>query len=100
MQNRVVQPSHNPWASPTVLTTKKDGTVGFCMDYRKLNQVTKQDVYPLPRVDDSLDLLAHSKYFTTLNLAPGYWQVKVEPQLQEKIPFVTHFGLYDAIQAV
>ena len=52
-------------------------------------------MYPLPRVDDLLDLLAHSKYFTTLDLASGYWQVKVEPQSQEKTAFVTHSGLFE-----
>ena len=94
-QNGVMQPSQSPWASPIVLTTKKDGTSCFCVDYRRLNQVTKQDVYPLPWVDDSLDLLAHSKYFTTLDLASGYLQVKVEPQSQEKTAFVTHSGLFE-----
>ena len=91
----IIQPSQSPWSSPIVLTTKKDGSARFCIDYRRVNAVTKPDVYPLPRVDDSLDLLAQSRYFTTLDLAAGYWQVKMGSSSQEKTAFVTHSGLYE-----
>ena len=67
----------------------------FCVDYRRLNAVTKTDVFPLPRVDDSLDQLSNSRYFTTLDLAAGYWQVLVEPKSREKTAFVTHSGLFE-----
>ena len=53
------------------------------------------DVFPLPRIDDCLDQLAHSKYFTTLDLASGFWQVKMEPSSVEKTAFVTHSGLFE-----
>ena len=56
---------------------------------------SKMDVYPLPRVDDQLDLLSHSRYFTTLDLATGYWQVSMAPESQEKTAFITHSGLYE-----
>ena len=56
----VIQPSHNPWASPVVLVAKKVGTTCFCVDYQKLNAATKMDVYPLPRIDDMLDLLSNN----------------------------------------
>ena len=73
MQERgIVQPSTSPWASPVVLMSKKDGSHRFCVDFRKLNSMTKKDVYPLPRVDDILDTLGNAKYFTTLDLASGY----------------------------
>ena len=65
--------SASPWASPVVLVRKKDGGTGLCMDYRKLNHITKLDEFPLPRIDEKLDLLAGAKYFTTLDLASGYW---------------------------
>ena len=97
LDHGIIKPSKSPWASPIVLVAKKDGTTRFCVDYRCLNAVTKMDVFPLPRVDDSLDLLANSKYFTTLDLATGYWQVKISPDSQEKTAFVTHSGLYEFV---
>ena len=91
----VVQPSTSAWASPIVLVPKRDGSLCFCVDYRKLNAVTKKDVYPLPRIDDILDTLGKSRYFTTLDLASGYWQIEMDPASQEKSAFVTHHGLFE-----
>ena len=71
LKQGVVVPSSSPWASPIVLVAKKDGTTRFCVDYRKLNAITKSDVFPLPRIDDSLDLLCGTQYFTSLDLASG-----------------------------
>jgi len=64
------------------------------VDYRKLNSVTIQDAYPLPRIDESLDALAGSKYFSTLDLLSGYWQVPLSPNTQEKVAFITRDGLW------
>ena len=86
----VIKPSSSPWASPIVLVRKKDGTLRFCVDYRKLNSVTKDDIFPLPCIDDLLDQLGQAKYFTTLDLASGYWQIPVHHQSQEKTAFITH----------
>ena len=95
LKQGVVTPSHNPWASLVVLVAKKDGTTCFCVDYWKLNAITKMDVHPLPQIDDSLDQLADSCYFSTLDLASGYWQVSMSEESQEKTAFVTWNGLYE-----
>ena len=91
----VIQPSQSPWASPIVLVQKKDGSTRFCVDYRRLNKVTRKDSYPLPRVDDILDSLDGAQWFTTLDLASGYWQVEVDPEHRQKTAFTTGQGLYE-----
>jgi len=77
------------WNSPVVLVWKKDGSWRFCVDYRILNSVIIQGAYPLSRIDESLDALAGSKYFSTLDLLSGYWQVPLIPDTQEKAGFIT-----------
>ena len=95
LEHGVISPSKSPWASPIVLIKKKDGGLRFCVDYRKVNAAMKLDEFPLPRIDDTLDLLAGSRYFTTLDLASGYWQGPIDPASQEKTAFTTFSGLYE-----
>ena len=96
MQRRgVIRPSNSPWASPIVLVPKRDGSNRFCVDFRKLNAVTRRDAYPLPRVDDTLATMSGSKWFSTLDLISGYWQVEVAPEDQEKTAFCTTEGLFE-----
>jgi Reverse transcriptase (RNA-dependent DNA polymerase) len=91
---KVVEPASGPWASPVVLIPKPDGSVRFCVDYRRLNSVTSKDSYALPRIDDSIDSLGGAQYFTTLDANSGYWQIVVSPEDQDKTTFTTHRGLY------
>ncbi|KAJ7998214.1 hypothetical protein DPEC_G00220270 [Dallia pectoralis] len=91
----VVRESVSPWAAPIVLVKKKDGSWRFCVDYRKLNAVTHKDAFPLPRIEESLTSLKESKWFSTLDLASGYWQVEVDPKDREKTAFTTPLGLYE-----
>ena len=95
LERDVIQPTNSPWASPIVLVQKKDGSTRFCVDYRKVNSVTRKDAYPLPRVDDTLDTLAGSKWFSTLDLLSGYWQVEVDPEDRQKTAFCTPDGLFE-----
>ena len=91
----VIRPSASPWASPIVLVRKKDGSTRFCVDYRKVNHVTRKDAYPLPRVDDTLDTLSGAKWFSTLDLICGYWQVEVDEKDRAKTAFCTPDGLFE-----
>ena len=95
LANDIIKPSRSPWASPVVLVRKKDGTFRFCVDYRKVNAVTKKDVYPLPRIDDTIDRLQGASYFSSIDLASGYWQIEVDEKDREKTAFITPDGLYE-----
>ncbi|GBM06550.1 Retrovirus-related Pol polyprotein from transposon 17.6, partial [Araneus ventricosus] len=95
LKEDVIQPSDSPWSSPVVLVRKKNGEWRFCVDYRRLNKITKKDVYPLPRIDDALDCLAGAKIFSMMDLKSGYWQIEVDDKDREKTAFVTSDGLYE-----
>ena len=88
----VIQPSSSPWASPFVMARKRDETYRFCVE---LNAVTKTDTFLLPRNDNLLDQLGASRYFSTLDLASGYWQIRMHPNSVETTAFVTPHGLYE-----
>ncbi|GBM02203.1 Transposon Ty3-I Gag-Pol polyprotein [Araneus ventricosus] len=94
VDNGIIEESSGTWASPIVLVKKKDGSTRFCVDYRKLNEITIKDSYPLPRIVDTLDALNGSQWFSTLDLKSGYWQVKIQPEDKEKTAFTTGQGLW------
>ena len=93
LEKELIEPASEAWRSPVVLVRKKDNSWRFCIDYRRLNAVTRQDAYPLPRIDESLDALAGSRFVSTLDLVSGYWQVSLDPDAQEKSAFITRSGL-------
>ena len=91
----IIRPSSSPWAAPIVLAKKKDGSLRLCIDYRRLNAVTKRDSFPLPRTDSIIDATAGAQWYSTLDLESGYWQVEVYPPDRAKTAFVVPFGLYE-----
>ncbi|UYV62854.1 hypothetical protein LAZ67_2002159, partial [Cordylochernes scorpioides] len=95
LEEGIIRPSSSPWSFPVILVKKRDGKYRFCVDYRKLNEVTVKDVYPIPRIDDVMDSLQGSKYFSAIDLKSGYWQVEIEERDKEKTAFTTAHGLYE-----
>ena len=94
LERNVIEPSNSAWSSPIVLVTKKDGSTRFCVDYRRVNDLTVKDAYPIPRVDECLDSLSGSKWFNCLDLNSGFWQIGLDPADKEKTAFATSLGLY------
>ena len=91
-----VEPSASPYSSPLVLVHKKTGGLRVCVDYRALNQNTVADRYPIPRVDELMDMVGkkHAKVFSSLDLMKGYHQVQMEERSKPKTAFTCHLGLY------
>ena len=94
----IIQPSASPWSSPVLLVPKKDGTVRFCVDYRKLNAVTVKDRYPLPNIQEIFDSLKGSAVYSILDLKSGYWQLPVAEQDREKTAFICHKGQFEFLR--
>ena len=95
LEREVIRPSSSPWSSPIVLVKKKDNSTRFCVDFRKVNEITKKDAYPIPRIDDTFDTLSGARFFSCVDMANGYWQVEVEENDKEKTAFSTPYGLYE-----
>ena len=95
LANGIAVPSQSEWSSPIVLVRKKDGSLRFCVDYRKLNSVTLRDSYPLPRMRDLFDKLCGAKYFTLLDLASGFWQIPMFTADKHKTAFISQYGLFE-----
>ncbi|CAM4553825.1 unnamed protein product [Caretta caretta] len=89
LQIGVIHPSGSAWASPVVLVPKPDGEIRFCVDYHKLNAVTRPDNYPMPRTDELLEKLGRAQFISTLDLTKGYWQVPLNESAKERSAFTT-----------
>jgi hypothetical protein len=98
LNNGIIRDSGSPYSSPILLVKKKSGEYRLCVDYRSLNAKTIKDRYPLPRVDDYLEKMYDSQYFTTLDLASGYDQIKVAEDSISKTAFVTPDGHYEYLR--
>jgi hypothetical protein len=85
----IIEPSISPWSAPVVPVRKKDGTIRLCIDYRLLNRVTIPDKFPMPNLTDSLFGLNGTKFFTSLDLVRGYYQVPIDEQSREYTAFST-----------
>lgn len=94
LDNDIIQPSHCPWSTFMVVVKKSTG-IRICLDYRKLNEVTVKDSYPLPRFDDSLDALRGNVWFSTVDLSSGYYQVGMDPSDTSKTAFATSKCLFE-----
>jgi transposase InsO family protein len=85
----VIEESTSAWNSPVILVKKKDGSLRFCVDFRALNDKTIIDAYPLPRIDNYLDVLGKARFFSTIDLITGYWQILLDEQDKAKTAFST-----------
>ena len=91
----LIQPSNSPYGAPVLFVQKKDGSLRMCIDYRALNNLTRKDKYPLPRIDDLIDRLQGARVFSSLDLQSGYHQIRITDDDVPKTAFRTHLELYE-----
>ena len=92
----VIWPSNSPWCNAVVLVRKKDGSLHFCIDFRKLNSLTVKDSHPLPRICETLESLAGAAHFSTFNMNSGFWQVPMDEESKQYTTFTLgSMGLYE-----
>ena len=92
-------PSNSPWCNAVVLVRKKDGTLCFCIDFRRLNTLTRKDSHPLPRICETLESLVGSAYYLTFNLTSGFWQVPMSEESKQYTAFTLRsMGLFECEQ--
>eukprot|EP00171_Calliarthron_tuberculosum_P008750 IDg8750t1 len=98
LRERIIQSLQVEWAAPVVLAPKVDGSLRMCIDYRRLNAVTKRDAYPLPRMDDCLDSLGNAKVFSAIDANWGYWQIPMVSESVSQTAFTCHKGLFEFLR--
>ena len=94
MKQGLVEPASSEWAANVVLVKKKTGELRFCTEYRKINEATKKDAYPLPRIDECLDAMSGARWFSTFDLRSGYHQVLLDRISSDKTTFVSREGTF------
>lgn len=94
LDNHIAEPCSSSWASPCLLVNKPDKTFRPCTDFRKVNNITKPDLFPLPRMEDCIDQVGSATYVSKFDLLKGYWQVPLSKRAQEICAFITPSGLY------
>jgi len=92
LRHDVIEPAASPWCSNVVMVKKKDGSMRFCINYRKTNELIKKDHFPLPKIDTCLDMLNGSTWFSSCDPRQGYWQTVIEEADRDKTAFVTRKG--------
>ena len=98
LKEGVIEPAQSEWASPVVSAPKGDGTLRFCVDYRRLNEATLKDSYPILQMDECIDSLGDAKIFSTQDCNAGYWQILLREEDREKTTFTCHAGTYQYIR--
>ncbi|KAE8297832.1 Retrovirus-related Pol polyprotein from transposon 17.6 Protease [Larimichthys crocea] len=94
LKDDVIEPSYSAWASPVVLIPKREGKPRFCVDFRKVNENTVTDAYPIPTIQEILESLSGAVVFSSLDLNSGYWQVEMDPEVREVTAFICSHGLF------
>eukprot|EP00741_Cyanophora_paradoxa_P016078 tig00000042_g15521.t2 len=94
LRDGLIEPSQAGFGSPVVLAPKKDGTMRFCVDYRKLNSLTERDVFPLPRIEDQLERLQGASTFSTGDATSGFWQLELDEESRDLTTFIVPWGMY------
>jgi hypothetical protein len=95
LKNDCIRASNSPYASPTVFARKKNGHLWMCIDYRRLNRITKKSAYPLPRIDTILDLAGQGKVWSTIDLSTAFHQLRVPEPYVDKTSFITQYGPFE-----
>jgi len=90
----IIKEGTSNWASPIILVDKPDGSVRFTIDYRKINAISENDAFPLPRVDDLVEMIGKAKYITKIDISKAFWQIPLSHESQSISSFITPFGLY------